>query len=195
MTSKPPTETAPSAPNFTDRAAAVAKAAAKAAAIRVATTQFVKAVRLPIITLIAKQAKGDEGMLAAVASFMSTDLGESALSGLLAVALPHVPVPPKYQEKRDALVVELGVRALEGAGNVMAEFATGPLRDIVVAFLSGDPAHFGALPAVTGPLMDAMGAGSDEVMERYGVTNAPNIATATPAAAPSNPFLSPLARP
>lgn len=197
MTSKnPPPESTPS-PSTAKEAV---KRVGKQAAVRLGATQFVRLARAPFIAFLTAQVKahGDAGLIKHIATFAESAMGESAMSALLSVTLPHMPVPKGYEGARDALVEELRIRSFEVAGNVVAEFATGPLRDIAVAFLASGGnvqtvAPGGMLPAaVTAPLDGAVSSAFG-VMGTFGGFSAPTIPPApgvAPSATPAyNPFM------
>ncbi len=167
------------------------KRVGKAAAVRLGARQFVALARAPFVAFLSSQAKADAGLIRHIASFAEGELGEAAMSALLSVVLPYMPVPKGYEAAREALIEELRVRAFEVAGNFVVEFATGPLREVAMAFLSSGGsvsslAPGGMLPAAVADPLHAAMASSVGVMDQFGAFSAPSIAP--PQAAPANPF-------
>lgn len=127
------------------------------AAWRLAGSQFVKLARDPLVALLSRHlAPGDESVRAKVAAFLETELGVSILAAFLSMGLTAIPnttntdVPQK-------LARELRVRAMAGAGDVVADVMMGPLRQVMVMYLQGVPTDApatepAALPASNNPL-------------------------------------------
>ena len=117
------------------------------AAWRLAGSQFVKLARDPLVALLSRHlAPGDESVRAKVAAFLETELGVSMLAAFLSMGLQAVPnttntdVPQK-------LARELRVRAMAGAGDVVADVLMGPLRQVMVMYLQGVPTEPESEPA------------------------------------------------
>lgn len=114
------------------------------AAWRLAGSQFVKLAREPIVALLSRHLAPDDASLRArIAAFLETELGSALLSSLLSVALAAVPVPQSDVTER--LARELRVRAMAGAGDVVADVLMGPLRQVAVMYLQGIPAAGGGV--------------------------------------------------
>lgn len=114
------------------------------AAWRTAGSQFVKLARDPIVALLSRHlAPDDASARARIAGFLETELGAALLSGVLSAALMAMP----QNDVTAKLGRELRVRAMAGAGDVVADLLTGPLRQVAVLFLQGQPAAQGSASA------------------------------------------------
>jgi hypothetical protein len=106
------------------------------AAWRLAGSQFVKLAREPIVALVSRHLGPDDPSLRGrVAAFLDTELGASLLSGVLSLGLAAMPMPAGDVSHR--LARELRVRAMAGAGDVVADVLMGPLRQVAVTYLQG----------------------------------------------------------
>ncbi|MBL8603639.1 MAG: hypothetical protein JNK72_17065 [Myxococcales bacterium] len=145
---------APSAPTFLERTMnekitpvlKTLEADAGEAAWRLAGSQFVKLAREPIVALLSRHLAPDDASLRArIAMFLETELGTSLLSALLSVGLQALPV--SQGEVTTRLARELRVRAMAGAGDVVADVLMGPLRQVAAMYLQGAPGAVSAAPS------------------------------------------------
>ncbi len=108
------------------------------AAWRLAGSQFVKLARDPVVALLSRHLGPDDPSLRArIAAFLDTELGASLMSGILSVGLSAIPLPANDVSHR--LSRELRVRAMAGAGDVIADVLMGPLRQVAVTYLQAAP--------------------------------------------------------
>lgn len=108
------------------------------AAWRLAGSQFVKLARDPVVALLSRHLGPDDPSLRArIAAFLDTELGASIMSGILSVGLSAMPLPANDVSHR--LSRELRVRAMAGAGDVIADVLMGPLRQVAVTYLQAAP--------------------------------------------------------
>ncbi len=113
------------------------------AAWRMAGSQFVKLAKEPIVALLSRHlGPDDESLRARIAAFLDTELGTALLSGVLSAGLSAMPLPSNDISQR--LSRELRVRSMASAGDVIADVLMGPLRQVAVMYLQGQP---GAPPA------------------------------------------------
>ena len=119
------------------------------AAWRLAGSQFVKLAKEPIVALLSRHlGPDDESMRGKIAAFLDTELGAAILSGVLSAGLSAMPLPPNDVAQR--LARELRVRSMATAGDAIADVLMGPLRQVAVMYLQGQPtapADPAALPA------------------------------------------------
>jgi hypothetical protein len=116
------------------------------AAWRLAGSQFVKLAKEPLVALLSRQlSPGDESFRARLATFLDTEVGASILASLLSVGLSALPLP--NQDVTQRLSRELRVRAMAGAGDVLADVLMGPLRQVAVMYLQGVPGASTPTPA------------------------------------------------
>lgn len=109
------------------------------AAWRLAGSQFVKLAKEPLVAMLSRQlSPDDESFRARLASFLDTEMGSAILSSLLSVGLSALPLPNADMTQR--LSRELRVRAMAGAGDVLADVLMGPLRQVAAMYLQGVPA-------------------------------------------------------
>lgn len=114
------------------------EADASDAAWRLAGSQFVKLAREPIVALLSRHLGPDDpSMRGRVASFLDTELGAALLSSVLSVALSTLPLPQNDVSQK--LARELRIKAMAGAGDVIADVLMGPLRQVAVMYLQGQP--------------------------------------------------------
>lgn len=114
------------------------EADASDAAWRLAGSQFVKLAREPIVALLSRHLGPDDpSMRGRVASFLDTELGAALLLLVLSVALSTLPLPQNDVSQK--LARELRIKAMAGAGDVIADVLMGPLRQVVVMYLQGQP--------------------------------------------------------
>lgn len=146
QTEKNQTETPAPETGLAARAKDAAKAAlrtgkeeAHEAAWRTATKQFVKLVREPLVAVMAKQAgkEADEGFKKQLADFLMTEAGTTMLTGVLSIGLTAIPGESNPQVAR--LAKELRVNAMANTADLMADVVMGPLRQVVSAFIQGNP--------------------------------------------------------
>lgn len=118
------------------------EADASEAAWRMAGSQFVKLAKEPIVALLSRHLGPDDASLRGkIAAFLDTELGTAILSGVLSAGLSAMPLPPNDIAPR--LARELRVRAMATAGDAIADVLMGPLRQVAVLYLQGQP---GAVP-------------------------------------------------
>jgi hypothetical protein len=128
------------------------------AAWRMAGSQFVKLAKEPIVALLSRHlGPDDESLRGKIAAFLDTELGVAILSGVLSAGLSAMPLPPNDISQR--LSRELRVRSMATAGDAIADVLMGPLRQVAVMYLQGQPtqspgADPAALPAAG--LVDAL---------------------------------------
>lgn len=116
------------------------------AAWRLAGSQFVKLAKEPLVALLCRQlSPGDDSFRARLASFLDTEVGSAILASLLSVGLSALPLPNPDVTQR--LSRELRVRAMAGAGDVLADVLMGPLRQVAVMYLQGVPNAAPGAPA------------------------------------------------
>lgn len=109
------------------------------AAWRLAGSQFVKLAKEPIVALLQRHlGPGDESMRARIAAFLDTELGTALLSGVLSAGLSAMPLPANNVSQQ--LAKELRVRSMASTGDVIADVLMGPLRQVAVMYLQGQPA-------------------------------------------------------
>jgi hypothetical protein len=110
------------------------------AAWRLAGSQFVKLTRDPLAGALTRHlGPGDESLRARVAAFLETELGTALLASLLSAGLSALPQGLGPGDVTDRLARELRVRAMAGAGDVMADVLMGPLREVMAMYLRGVP--------------------------------------------------------
>lgn len=108
------------------------------AAWRLAGSQFVKLAKEPLVAVLSRQlSPDDESFRARLATFLDTEMGSAILSSLLSVGLSALPLPNADMTQR--LSRELRVRAMAGAGDVLADVLMGPLREVASLYLQGVP--------------------------------------------------------
>lgn len=118
------------------KALQVAVEDAEQAAWRTAGAQFVKLTRDPMVAMLCRHiSPNDESIRVKLAAFLETEVGGAMLSAFLSLALSALPkvggdVPAK-------LARELRVRAMSDVGDVLADLLMGPLREVMVTYLSG----------------------------------------------------------
>jgi hypothetical protein len=128
------------------------------AAWRMAGSQFVKLAKEPIVALLSRHlGPDDESLRGRIAAFLDTELGVAILSGVLSAGLSAMPLPPNDISQR--LSRELRVRSMATAGDAIADVLMGPLRQVAVMYLQGQPTSSpasdpAALPASA--LVDAL---------------------------------------
>lgn len=116
------------------------------AAWRLAGSQFVKLAKDPLVALLSRQlSPGDESFRARLAVFLDTEVGSAILASLLSVGLSAIPLPNADVTQR--LSRELRVRAMAGAGDVLADVLMGPLRQVAVMYLQGVPTGSASAPS------------------------------------------------
>lgn len=116
------------------------RAEAGDAAWRLAASQFVKLTRDPLVGLLSRHlGPGDDALRARIAAFLETELGTALLAGLLGTALASLPLPASENEAPEKIARELRVRAMAGAGDVVADVLMGPLREVMALYLRGVP--------------------------------------------------------
>lgn len=127
---------------------------ANAAAWRLAGSQFVKLTRDPLVGLLSRHlAPGDESLRGRIAAFMETELGSALLASLLSAAIGALPVG--NGNVTEPLARELRVRAMAGAGDVVADVLMGPLREVISTYLRDMPAVTAAPEEAPAGLPDA----------------------------------------
>lgn len=110
------------------------------AAWRLAGSQFVKLTRDPLAGALTRHlGPGDESLRARIAAFLETELGTALLASLLSAGLSALPQGLGPGDVTDRLARELRVRAMAGAGDVMADVLMGPLREVMAMYLRGVP--------------------------------------------------------
>lgn len=144
------------------------------AAWRLAGSQFVKLAKEPLVALLSRQlSPGDESFRARLAAFLDTEVGASILASLLSVGLSALPLP--NQDVTQRLSRELRVRAMAGAGDVLADVLMGPLRQVAVMYLQGVP---GASPAASA---DPVALPANQVIDALRAAAAGTVAESVPA--------------
>lgn len=135
------------------------------AAWRTAGSQFVKLARDPIVALLSRHlAPDDLSVRARIAAFLETELGAALLSGVLSTALLTLP----QSDVTAKLGRELRVRAMAGAGDLVADLLTGPLRQIAVMFIHPPPvtsAQQNTPSAATHPALDPAGLPDSSILD------------------------------
>lgn len=110
------------------------------AAWRLAGSQFLKLAREPIVALLSRHlGPDDDSIRGRVAEFLETELGAALLAGVLAAGLTAMPGQGAHAPR---LAQELRVRAMAGAGDVLADVVMGPLREVAVSYLQDQPVGF-----------------------------------------------------
>ncbi len=130
---------------------------ASEAAWRLAGSQFVKLAKEPIVALLSRNlGPNDEALRGRIAAFLDTELGGALLAGVLSAGLSAMPLPSPDVAQR--LARELRVRAMANAGDVIADVLMGPLRQVAVMYLQGQPTAAPADPAAlpANALVDAL---------------------------------------
>lgn len=136
------------------------------AAWRMAGSQFVKLAKEPIIALLSRHlGPGDESLRGRIAAFLDTELGTAILSGVLSAGLSAMPLPANDISQR--LSRELRVRSMAATGDVIADVLMGPLRQVAVMYLQGQPGAPAADPAAlpANALVDALKVSATQVAE------------------------------
>lgn len=111
---------------------------ASEAAWRMAGSQFVKLAKEPIVAMLSRHLGPDDASLRGkIAAFLDTELGAALLSGVLSAGLSAMPLPPNDIAPR--LARELRVRSMATAGDAIADVLMGPLRQVAVMYLQGQP--------------------------------------------------------
>lgn len=134
------------------------------AAWRTAGSQYVKAVKEPLVALIARHLGPDDPSLRArIAGFVDSPVGEALLAALLSAGLGLVPgmggVPAKMSR-------ELRVRAMAGGADLALDVLAAPLREVLALYLRDVPEVAGVLPdgahiAVT-PIREGVAVGAEK---------------------------------
>lgn len=128
------------------------------AAMRTAGSQFVKLARDPIVALLTRHLGPDDPSLRVrIAAFLETELGNAILASLLSVGLSTMPTLIGA-EAQQRVARELRIRAMSGAGDVIADVLMGPLRQVVSAYLQGDPAAARQMSAGPMPVIETTAA-------------------------------------
>jgi hypothetical protein len=136
------------------------------AAWRLAGSQFVKLAKEPIVALLSRHlGPGDESLRARIATFLDTELGTALLSGVLSAGLSAMPLPANNVSQQ--LARELRVRSMAATGDVIADVLMGPLRQVAVMYLQGQPGVAPTEPAGLPPsaLVDALKVASGQAAE------------------------------
>ncbi len=136
------------------------------AAWRLAGSQFVKLAKEPIVALLSRHlGPGDESLRARIATFLDTELGTALLSGVLSAGLSAMPLPANNVSQQ--LARELRVRSMAATGDVIADVLMGPLRQVAVMYLQGQPGVAPSEPAGLPPsaLVDALKVASGQASE------------------------------
>lgn len=107
------------------------------AAWRTAGSQLVKLTRDPLAALLCRHLGPDDPALRArIAAFLQTELGAAIVAALVSGGLSALPFNAGMDT--DRMARELRVRAMAGAGDVLADVLMGPLREVAVTYLRGD---------------------------------------------------------
>jgi hypothetical protein len=120
-----------------------------ASAWRLAGSQFVKLAKEPLVAILSRHlGPDDESLRARIAAFLDTELGTALLSGVLSAGLTAMPTPPNSQAAsiNGQLARELRVRSMAGAADAIADVLAGPLRQVIVLYIGGDPSGPMGLP-------------------------------------------------
>ena len=136
------------------------------AAWRMAGSQFVKLAKEPIVALLSRHlGPGDESLRGRIAAFLDTELGTAILSGVLSAGLSAMPLPANDISQR--LSRELRVRSMAATGDVIADVLMGPLRQVAVMYLQGQPGAPAADPAAlpANALVDALKISAEPVAQ------------------------------
>jgi hypothetical protein len=147
------------------------------AAWRMAGSQFVKLAKEPIVALLSRHlGPGDESLRGRIAAFLDTELGTAILSGVLSAGLSAMPLPSNDISQR--LSRELRVRSMAATGDVIADVLMGPLRQVAVMYLQGQPGASASDPAAlpANALVDALKIANTPVAETVESPAEPKIA-------------------
>lgn len=111
-----------------------AKADASKSGVRIARKQLLKLMRDPLVAYLAGNlGDGSESARKKAADFLSSELGEALMSGLVGVGLSTIPDSMGGQYKV-MLAEELRVHGMTEVGDQVADLLMGPLRQVLSMF-------------------------------------------------------------
>jgi len=119
------------------------------AGYRLAGKQFTKLTKEPFIAAIAKSIdKSDDSLRSKLAAFFDTDLGEAFFQSMLSLGLSAL--PKNLGQQPELLARELRVQAMTTVGDEVADLLMGPMRQVIMTYLS--------TPSVTTQALDMQSA-------------------------------------